>query len=53
MKYPDGSYSLSDDFEPISYRQDSRLLIVRGCPDNESYAAVRFSIMSRKGRGSG
>jgi hypothetical protein len=21
MQYPDGSYSLSDDFEPISYRQ--------------------------------
>jgi hypothetical protein len=37
MKYSDGTYSLSDDFEPIGYRQDSRLLIVRGCPDSESY----------------
>jgi hypothetical protein len=42
FKY-EGKYSpLSDNFEPLSYRIDSRLLIVRGCPEDENCASYFY-----------
>jgi hypothetical protein len=39
IKYPDGSYSLANDFQPLSFHANSRLLIVRGCPNSDQYEA--------------
>src|SRR5437016_4271739 len=42
LKY-EGRYSpASDNFEPLSYRIDSRLLIVRGCPEDENCASYFY-----------
>jgi hypothetical protein len=42
LKY-EGKYSAaSDSFEPLSYRIDSRLLIVRGCPQEENCASYFY-----------
>jgi hypothetical protein len=42
LKY-EGRYSaMSNSFEPLSYRIDSRLLIVRGCPQDENCASYFY-----------
>ncbi len=33
--FADGSYSASLEFQPLAYRRDSRLLIVRGCQEKD------------------
>jgi hypothetical protein len=35
--YPDGSNWAAGNLEPASYRLNSRLLVVRGCPDSSQY----------------
>ena len=35
LSYADGTDMSSPSFEPIEFRADSRLLIVRGCPDED------------------
>jgi hypothetical protein len=44
LKYRDGSYSLTDNFKPVEHRLDSRMLVVRGCPDDYDYrnCGLRF-----------
>ena len=42
FKYEGKYSSLSDNFEPLSYRIDSRLLIVRGCPEDENCASYFY-----------
>jgi hypothetical protein len=40
--FADGSRSSSDDFEPLAFRKDSRLLAVRGCPEEEMNRCAEF-----------
>jgi hypothetical protein len=42
MKFADGAEAYSDKFEPVSYRANSRLLIVRGCPKETGCALYAF-----------
>jgi len=39
--FPDGTALSQSGFEPLSYRLDSRLLIMRGCP-NEEDCSLRY-----------
>jgi hypothetical protein len=41
LKFPDGTDDDRDAFEPLSYRLDSRLLIMHGCP-NEKDCSLRY-----------
>jgi hypothetical protein len=41
LKFADGTASGDDAFEPLSYRLDSQLLIMRGCP-NEADCSLRY-----------
>jgi len=42
MKFADGTQAYSDNFEPLSFRANSRLLIVRGCPKETDCALYAF-----------
>jgi hypothetical protein len=42
LKYEGRYSSMSNSFEPLSYRIDSRLLIVRGCPEDENCASYFY-----------
>ncbi len=36
LKYADGISGLDEKFTPLLFKTDSRLLIVRGCPEDEN-----------------
>jgi hypothetical protein len=42
LKFPDGSDTNSGDFEPLVYQRHSRLLVVRGCPEEKNCAAYYY-----------
>jgi len=42
LKYERRYSSMSDRFEPLSFRIDSRLLAVRGCPQHENCASYFY-----------
>jgi hypothetical protein len=42
LKFPDGAETTGDKFEPLSFRLNSRLLILRGCPDEKDCALYAF-----------
>ena len=42
LKYEERYSPTTDRFEPLSYRIDSRLLIVRGCPQEENCASYFY-----------
>ena len=58
VHFPDGSAVASETFEPLVYRKNSRLLIVRGCPDTDDgencalfrylWQGDRFKLLSRR-----
>jgi hypothetical protein len=42
LKFADGAESYSDKFEPLSFKLTSRLLLVRGCPEEKDCALYAF-----------
>lgn len=42
LQYDGQNTSNRDGFEPLSYRVDSRLLVVRGCPEDDNCAAYFY-----------
>lgn len=44
MRYEDKYSPLQDRFRPLSYRTDSRLLTVRGCPEDENCASYFYEL---------
>jgi len=42
LEFPDGTATADDGFEALSYRRDSRLLIVRGCPSDRNCALFYY-----------
>jgi hypothetical protein len=51
VKYPNGSYSLANDFKPLEYHLSSRMLVVRGCPDDYYYQNCALRFYAWDGRG--
>ena len=42
IEFADGSKSMSDDFEPLLFKLNSRLLMVRGCPGERGCATYYY-----------
>jgi hypothetical protein len=42
LRFPDDTTTHTTDFEPVAYRLNSRLLIVRGCPEDKSCGAYYY-----------
>ena len=42
LKFPDGTRTHADEFEELAYRLSSRLLIVRGCPEDKGCGAYYY-----------
>ena len=56
LTFADGKKTEDDDYEPLSYRRNSRLLVIRGCPEDQDcgveyyrWDGARFILLKKGG----